>query len=723
MTTAVKRACDACHRRKVKCDGISPCRNCAASQLACTYNAIPQKKGPKGSRAKVINELKETQRQTSLSAKLQGGLNGGASSASLAPTPRLLTKETLKACIEFFFAHMYHLMPILDRQRLEQDAMFMDQNLDTYCLLTSLCSFVCLQPGMVMPGMGMSMNDPFNPDIMFGSSNIVTSTLLMEETIRVRKGYDYVASPSVNSLCTSYFLFAVHHGLEMHDRAWFHLREATTLAHMARMNEERTYLQYDNNDSTEASRRRRLYWLLFVTERAYALHHRRPLTLQASINPPPPNEHPADPFLHQGTTLLRLIALFRGFDEVHIPLWTKSRVECSESYLATLDKQLREVLPPYLNDTQAQLAELPMIQQWLKHKAWEVSMANGNGNEAGVTYIDTIHELLPMVSHFPGNLGLHGLSLFEHLLSVTSALTEILAVLPAPRTPFTPGPHDQLRKILNIVTVIRNGEHRFLPLLLSKVALALPHLASPMLQNAPENAAACNVDIFDGFGNAGMGQPSMYSSSEFDNKYAVPRLDDMSSDSNSPNGAPSSGNDMNSPFVSSPAIMSPGMQELPHGLQTDFTSMPEMVMSPMSHAPPSSLGTPGGMNNEQHQPSQHSQHTPISPFPNANSQMQGLNVNNINSPANISLPSQMHLNQGLGSTMSTSMAPGVSNNKLMARAPISQRANSFALGGLPQIRTVGDFQALQRANTDMNAMGSLGMSPLGPDMDFSSIPR
>jgi hypothetical protein len=262
-TTAVKRACDACHRRKVKCDGITPCRNCSASQLACTYNAVPQKKGPKGSRAKVINELKETQRQTSLSAKLQGGMNG-ASNATLAPTPRLLTKETLKACIDFYFAHMYPTMPILERLRLEQDAMYLDQNIDTYCLMTSLCAFVCLQPGMVMPGAGM--NDPFNPEMMFGG-NIVTSTLLMEETIRVRKGIDYVATPTVNTLCTSYFLFAVHHGLEMHDKAWFHLREAATLAHMVGMNEEQAYLQYDSSDPVDALRRRRLYWLLFVTER------------------------------------------------------------------------------------------------------------------------------------------------------------------------------------------------------------------------------------------------------------------------------------------------------------------------------------------------------------------------------------------------------------------------------------------------------------------------
>ncbi|KAK4114840.1 hypothetical protein N656DRAFT_704789 [Canariomyces notabilis] len=716
MTTAVKRACDACHRRKVRCDGINPCRNCSASQLACTYNAIPQKKGPKGSRAKVINELKETQRQTSLSAKLQSGMNGVASSPTLAPNPRLLSKETLKACIEFFFAHMYPMMPILDPQRLEQDTMCMDQNLDTYCLLTSLCAFVCLQPGMVLPTMGMPVNDPFNPDMMFGG-NILTSSLLMDETIRVRKGYDYVASPTINSLCTSYFLFAVHHGLDMHDKAWFYLREATTMAHIIRMNEERTYLQYDTSDNIDASRRRRLFWLLFITERAYALQHNRPLTLQATINPPSSGDHPADPFLHHAPTFLRQIDLFRGFDETLLPLWMKTKRDCSDSYLSALEKQLQEVLAPYPNDTQAQLSEMQVNQQWLKHKAWELSMANGNGNDSGVPYVDTINGLLPMVSHFPGNLGLHGLGLAEHLLNVTCSLTEILAAQPAPRTSFTPGPHEQLRKILNIVTVLRNGEHHFLPLLLSKVQAALPKLASPMLQNAPENAAPCNIDIFDGFGNAGMAQPPVYSAGDFDNKFAVPHLDDMNSDSSSPTGAPSSGNDMNSPFVSSPAIMSPGM-DIPHGLPTDFNSMPEMVMSPIGHAPPpSNMATSGGLNNQQ---THHSQ-PPASSFPAPNAQMQGITATNVNPPPNIRLASQIHLNQGLAAGIGTSLGQAVGNSSLLARAP-PQRSNSFAMG-LPQIRTVGDFQALQRANSDMNTLGTLGINSMGPDMDFNTLPR
>jgi len=720
MSTAVKRACDACHRRKVKCDGINPCRNCSASQLTCTYNSIPQKKGPKGSRAKVINELKETQRQSTLTAKLQ---NGALASQTLAPTPRLLTKELLKTCVDFFFNHMYPIMPILERSRLDQDVMYMDQNLDTYCLLTSLCSFVSLQPGMVMP-----MTDPFNPDMMFGN-NIVTGTLLMEETLRVRKGFDYVASPTLNSVCTSYFLFAVHHALEMHEKAWYHLREATTLVHMMSMNEEQAYLQCDNGDGIDVSRRRRLYWLLFVTERAYALRYRRPLSLQASIALPAPSDHPADPFAHSGTSFLRLIGLFRGFDEVLLQLWMKTKSECSDPYLMALEKQIQDVLPPYLNDTNAQLSEIQINQQWLKHKAWEVSIANGNDNNAGLSYVDNInmHELLPMVSHFPGNLGLQGLSLFEHLLNVTCALTEILAMQPAPRTPFIPSPHDQLRKILNVVHVIRNGEHRFLPLLLNKVHAELPKLASPMLQNAPESAACpATIDIFDGFGTAGMAQPPCGFSSEFDNKFGVPRLNDMTpnsqsgSNSNSPNSAPSGNNDMNSPFTtSSPGgIMSPGI-DLPHGLQTDFTSMPEMVMSPMSHAPPpSSLPTSGAMADQQ---SQQPQHTPISPFSNSNHQIHNIAGSNVNPPTNMGLASQMHMGQGMNSGINTGLAQTVSSTSLLARVqPQQHRTHSFAMG-MSQLRAVGGFQALQRANTDV--MNPLTLNTMGTTIDFNALQR
>ncbi|KAH8879578.1 hypothetical protein GQ53DRAFT_29771 [Thozetella sp. PMI_491] len=713
MSTAVKRACDACHRRKVKCDGINPCRNCSASQLACTYNAIPQKKGPKGSRAKVISELRENQRQTSLSHKVQGRMNGiHAPSPTLSPTPGLLTSEMVKECIEFFFANMYPTMPILQRQRLEQQAMYMDQNLDTYCLLTSLCAFMMLQPGMGMPG-----SDPYGLDSMPGA-NIVSGTLLMEETIRVRKGYDYLDSPTLNSLCTSYFLFSCYYGLDLHDKAWFHLREVSTLALMAGMNKEETYMQYD---AIEASRRRRLYWLLFVTERAYALQRQRPLTLQASINLPTLKDDPSDPLAHQLNNFILQLTVFRPYDEATTALWNRTKGEYAPTFIQALQKQLQEVLPPYLNETQAQLAELQMNQSWLKNMIWQLGVATGNASDTNAMQyqytMDISRELLPMVSHLSASLGnvalQQGLGMLEKLFSIAGTLSEYLSVQPASRDPFSAGPREHLHQLLNVITLLRGGDHRFLPLLLSKIHDILPKLANPILQTAPRTA--CNIDIFDGFGNAGMGQPSVFPTEEYDNKFAVPRIEEMNTDASSSSGS-AQNNDMNSPFVSSPAIMSPSL-EIPRTMSNDFNSMSEMVMSPIGHGPGQSLNTPGGMNNQGgHQQMQ---------MQNMNPQMQNLNAG-ISQPPSVSLNTQ-NLPQGMMNQMQSRMANGLPspmgqnmNVNLMQR-PQPQRANSFAM--TRPLHTVGDFQALQRANTDMNAMGSLQMNSMGIEMDFNTLPR
>jgi hypothetical protein len=411
MTTAVKRACDACHRRKVKCDGVNPCRNCSSAQLGCTYNAIPQKKGPKGSRAKVISELRETQRQTTTTMK-QGrhGPIGPAPCPSLVPTPGLMTPEMVKQCVDFFFDNMYPNMPILHRPRLESQAMYMDQNLETYCLLSSLSAFMMLQPGMSVPG-----SDPYNYDSMPGS-NIVSGTLLMEETVRVRKGFDYLESLSLNSLCTSYFLFGCYYALDMHDKAWYHLREATTLAHMIGMNKEETFSQYD---SVEGSRRRRLYWLLFLTERAYALQRQRPLTLQATISLPTITDDPSDPLAHTLNGFILLVNLFRPFDDTFTALWNKTRSDFVPTYTSALQKQFQEVLPAHVNVNDSSLNDLHPNQQWLKTHMWQLGIASSNNGDPNMQLpVDAQRELVSMASHFSSDgIGLLGFRLVSTLLA------------------------------------------------------------------------------------------------------------------------------------------------------------------------------------------------------------------------------------------------------------------------------------------------------------------
>jgi len=106
----------------------------------------------------------------------------------------------------------------------------------------------------------------------------------------------------------------------------------------------------------------------------------------------------------------------------------------------------------------------------------------------------------------------HGIGLIEKLFDVACSLTDVLLLLPTPADPFVLGPRDYLTQFLTLLSTLRNGDSRFLPLLLSKVHDVLPRLASPMLQTVPENTNNCvlnhNIDIFDGFGNAGMGVAS-----------------------------------------------------------------------------------------------------------------------------------------------------------------------------------------------------------------------
>ncbi|KAM0817649.1 hypothetical protein AB5N19_03456 [Seiridium cardinale] len=742
MSTAVKRACDACHRRKVKCDGVNPCRNCSSAQLTCTYNAIPQKKGPKGSRAKVISELRETQRATSLSAKVQGRLNGMASppcAPSLAPNHGILAPELVKEAIDFFFANMYTIMPILSRQRLEQQVLYIDQSLDTYCMLSSLSAFMLLQPGFMVPGGDPLFEHP--------GANITSSQLLMEEAIRVRKGYDYTETPTLNSLCTSYFLFGCYYALEMHDKAWYHLREATTLAHMIGMTQEEKYMQFD---TVEGSRRRRLYWQLFITERAYALKYGRPMSLPASINPPTLADDPTDPLGHQLNNHVLLVNLFRPFDDTFMLLWNKTRSEWTPSYLVALQKQLAEIHLPYGADS-----DIRANQSWLKTVAWNLSVQNGmspGSDDMSLQYpIEMSRDLASITSQFSTqSTELLGVPLAAKLLDISCNLADVLAMLPSSGDPFSITPQQQLQSLLQMVSVLRGGEHHFLPLLLSKVHETLPRLANPLLQRVPDNI--CNIDIFDGFGNAGMAQPPVMTDFKSEQHFkpepytpaTVPRVDEIANDSGSSNGtAPNP--DLNSPFpmaTSSPTVMSPGNVDYQH--MTEYNSIPD-IMSSMAQSQQPTLAQSGHLSQQlphQQQQQQQRQHQGFqqqgiqqSAFPH-NHAMHGQMQNSMHNQLGQTMGQQQNI-AGLNSQQQTpghaqgynhvngGMAQNLMNNILHRQPP--QRSNSFTMHQQqqqqpPQIpRTVGEFHALQRTNSDHVGMNSLGINSLGSDMDFTGL--
>lgn len=80
----------------------------------------------------------------------------------------------------------------------------------------------------------------------------------------MRGGLFFGQHPSLEATCTSFFYFASLFALGEHNAAWFRLREAVTLGHLAKLHEPSSY---EGLDKDEQERRLRTYWLLAITER------------------------------------------------------------------------------------------------------------------------------------------------------------------------------------------------------------------------------------------------------------------------------------------------------------------------------------------------------------------------------------------------------------------------------------------------------------------------
>ncbi|KAF1991833.1 hypothetical protein K402DRAFT_70860 [Aulographum hederae CBS 113979] len=474
-SSAVKRACDSCHRRKVKCigEGMKPCKNCNAAGLTCTYNAIPQKKGPKGSRAKVLSELRETQRQSQLAphSPFDRSIPGRSVSPAFARTPGLLTPELLECCIDYYFTNIYPTQPIMHRARVQQTVLAMDYSNEAYCKLTAFCAYMMIQPNLILPPRVAPRSDAGPvPNLTFGQH-------LLEESIRVRKSYEYIENPNLLTIYTAFFIFSCYFCLDKQNAAWSYLRQAMTLAHIIGMHDEESY---KTGDIIENSRKRRLFWVLFMTERAYAFKRHRPLTMYATINMPTIDEDPTDTVPLQG--FIHLINLYRPFDETFFGLWNRTRDGAVPSWLVQLQKTLSNALPTYLESMEVQAVDIRMSQLWLKTMVWQLAISHGfissvaTDNTLSFRYpIDISRELVDLSNEFSQHaMEVHGIGLIEKLFDVACTLADVMACVPIEQAAFELGPRDYLQRFISLISSLRGGQSRHLPLLIGKINDVLP---------------------------------------------------------------------------------------------------------------------------------------------------------------------------------------------------------------------------------------------------------
>jgi MFS transporter, SP family, general alpha glucoside:H+ symporter len=70
--------------------------------------------------------------------------------------------------------------------------------------------------------------------------------------------------------------------------------------------------------------------------------------------------------------LQHLANLFRPLDETFFAVWNNSSQECSKDWLLRRENDIRCALPPYLNVSDEEMANLRVSQSWLRIKLWEL---------------------------------------------------------------------------------------------------------------------------------------------------------------------------------------------------------------------------------------------------------------------------------------------------------------------------------------------------------------
>lgn len=271
--------------------------------------------------------------------------------------PRI-PNERFLPYIQLFFNHLFPIQPIIDRSVYLDPALYDKSSClgsETYALLCALSAATIVQ---------------LNATAELPSFQTPEAEVLIKECLRARLRFDYIGRPTTTTIMTSFFMFAFYGNDEKAEKAWHYLQESISFTECLDMDDERAY---DELDPIEAQWRRRLYWLLFVTERAYSIQRRKPARLHASIQLPLSLES-EDPALLNG--FVNLVHLFSAIGDQFVNVWrgTRRGSPCSAPWLAETQRSLDGVAIAPGNIPETQQLDISVSREWLHVLAWQLGV-------------------------------------------------------------------------------------------------------------------------------------------------------------------------------------------------------------------------------------------------------------------------------------------------------------------------------------------------------------
>ena len=348
------RACDACKRRKVRCDSQPRCLQCVRHDLPCVYSSGPSSRSRLGAveRGTLITQYRIAIDQDSPIFLPQASSIIASSSG---PTFEHLEPETLYSLLPHYVKHVYPVCPVMGDVEIRNHIQNMNANHETAMLVYAFTSIVTVSNRVPAT----------EEDIDRQVDNMVSLALGHYEPMKV-------SPPTITRLVALIFLEVVFAILDSVSMSFFYLREAITLVQML---QQHIPLTSETLDPPERARRQRIYWLCFVHERWLALVSSTticldPLPSLPDVNTATPHE------VEQGWNCIIKNSLV--VDREFVSCWTGDRSRVTADWIQRKHNDLADdawqLEVGRLSMTQQ--ADLIVTRQWLRTLTWQMAISN-----------------------------------------------------------------------------------------------------------------------------------------------------------------------------------------------------------------------------------------------------------------------------------------------------------------------------------------------------------
>lgn len=422
----IATACDACKRRKVRCNGANRCQQCEHLNLRCSYTPNVKRGGSRKNVAGRGTVIAEYRKQTSSNGTWSGQIRlspakDDSSQVTIPPTVPTLSHpdpEYFLHLLPDYLAAVYPVNPVITELEIRSCISSMTTDREA-------ASFVYAFAAVTV---NLTKTDFLHnaPDLRSQISNLVTRSLEHRDTM----GLESNTQPSFLRIMTSIFIQICYMGLRRIGLGFYYLRDAITMVQMLRISSAESL---SSLPLSERSRRQRVYWECFIHERFTALTDYHPLVLDPLPSLPEPDTSlPAS--IAQGWNLI--IQTFLPVDKEFVSYWIGDRSQITLEWVERKHRQLDlddadwQLAISVLSDMQQ--ADLIITRQWLRTLVWQMALSNVRLSSHALTLplrlSSQLRGFLEGLSH--SAVGIHGSSILYKLFEITDTMADVVIHLP-----------------------------------------------------------------------------------------------------------------------------------------------------------------------------------------------------------------------------------------------------------------------------------------------------